>query len=644
MLTRSRFGIASLAVLAAVVLVTYHAALRLNFYGDDYSFVEIAGRSSLAQYLAFYFDPRLQTGWYRPMQGMLFGIEWVLFGGNPVGYHVVNVLVHLANVLLLFALVQTVLQNWRVAFLSALLYAGLPLYGVAVFWPGDVDFLLSFFYLCSILGWVSYLQQGKRRFFVLSFLFFLLALLTKEFGVTLPVMLFLVDRLLLPRSVIASTFVSLRVNSAKQSPTRDTETLAPHASAGVASSRKPLLAMTLPTLARRYAPFAIVYLFYLPLEYYIQSRSVLTNTYGYGITTQIVSNFVQYLAWLTFPWGLPEPLNYVWLFIAILLFGFLALKKKNVPLLFLGIAAILAFLPVTPFPWFFTRYLYLAVMAAAIVAASLVDWGATRFAHARWLAPSASVALVLIGLGNAFGVAAATADFTELGRQTRVPFRDITQRHSTFPNDTYLYFINPPTITSQLSGMFFLRYGAGVHVASDESGNQRANLGEHANAYVIYFDEQRQTREVLVEKQLSIETRPTLPINFAAPIRLEDFELASANVKRDQAIVLLLYWRGLKPIESDYKVAVHLLDANGKVIAQSDQASRRGQSPTSTWTPGALVVDAIQLPLVKDIPLGAYRLEIALYDPTTQQRVALLDTNSPIVVDRIVFEPVHIME
>jgi hypothetical protein len=213
MLTRSRFVIASLAVLAAVVLVTYHAALRLNFYGDDYSFLEIAGRSSLAQYLAFYFDPRLQTGWYRPLQGMLFGIEWVLFGGNAVGYHLVNVLVHLANVLLLFALVQTVSQKWRVAFLSALVYAGLPLYGVAVFWPGDADFLLTFFYLSSLLFWVVHLQQGKRRFFILSFLFFLLALLTKEFGVTLPVMLFLVDRLLLPRSVIASTFASLSVNS-----------------------------------------------------------------------------------------------------------------------------------------------------------------------------------------------------------------------------------------------------------------------------------------------------------------------------------------------------------------------------------------------------------------------------------------------
>ena len=602
MFTRSRIHIAGVAVLAAVVLVTYHSALRLSFYGDDYSFLETAGRSSLAQYLAFYFDPRLQTGWYRPMQGVLFGLEWVLFGGNPAGYHLVNVLVHLANCLLLFALVRVVSQKWRVAFLSALIYAGLPVCSIAVFWPGDADFLLTCFYLCSILSWVLYLQHSKRRFSILSFIFFLLALTTKEFGVTLPVMLFLVDRLLL-RDKIA-----------------------------------------VPMLMRRYAPFAIVYLIYLPLEYYIQSRSVLTNTYGYGVAGYVLSNFVQYLAALAFPWGLPEPITYLWLSIAILGLGYLVLAKKSAPLLFLSLAAALAFLPVTPFPWFFTRYLYLAVMATTIVIALLVELARTRLAHVRAFAPSVSAALALIVLGSAIGVTETAADFAELGRQTRVPFRDISQRYSSFPDDTYLYFINPPTITSQLSGMFFLRYGAGVRVASDESGNQRANLRAHANAYVIYFDEQRRTRELSVDKSLAVDTRPAPPVNFAAPIRLEDFELASAAVRRDQAVVLLLYWRGVKPIENDYTVTAHLIDASGRVIAQSEQMPRRGQAPTRAWAPGSLIVDAIQLPMPLDIPSGMYRLEIALYDPTTQQRVAIVDTRGSVIADRVVIEYLRVAE
>ncbi|MEW5718971.1 MAG: hypothetical protein AB1817_10120 [Chloroflexota bacterium] len=599
--TRSRFILGGIAALAAVIFITYRAALLLNFYGDDYSFLELAGRSSLAQYLAAYFDPRLQTGWYRPMQGMLFGVEWVLFGGTPVGYHLVNVLVHLANCLLLVALVGVVSQKWRVAFLSALLYAGLPLYGVAVFWPGDADFLLTFFYLSAILCWVLYLQRGERRFFVLSFVCFLLALMTKEFGVTLPVMLVLADRLLVRKKI------------------------------------------TLSALARRYVPFLIVYLFYLPLEYYIQSRSVLTNTYGYRVADHVASNFVQYLAWLAFPWGLPEPFNYVWLVAAVLLYGFILSRKKSAPLLFLGIAAVLAFLPVTPFPWFFTRYLYLAVMATATVLAWLIDWTLRQCARARWFAFSASIALMFIVLGNSVGVANAVADFAELGRQTRVPFRDISQRHATFPDDTYLYFINPPTITSQLSGMFFLRYGAGVHVASDADGNRRADLRAHADAYVIYFDEQRRTREIPVAKALSVETRPAVPIDFAAPIRLEDYALASANVKRDQAIVLLLYWRALKPIENDYMVVAQLIDADGKIVAIYEREPRHGAAHTSTWQTGQLVVDAIVLPVAPAAP-GPCRLEFGLDHSTTRQRLSIVDTSRASTGDRIIIEPLRILE
>jgi hypothetical protein len=612
MFSRSRFVIASVAVLTAVVLITYQPALRLNFYGDDYSFLETAGRSSLAQYLAFYFDPRLQTGWYRPLQGMLFGIEWVLFGGNPVGYHLVNLLVHLANCLVLFTLVGVVSEKWRVALLSALIYAGLPLYGVAVFWPGNADFLLTFFYLSSILFWALHLPQGQRRFYILSFVFFLLALTTKEFGVTLPVILFLVDRLLLREK--ASVVMA---SGAKQSPTRDGE---------IASSHKPLLAMTMPMLLRRYVPFLIVYLLYLPLEYDIQSRSVLTNMYGYSIADHVVSNFVQYLAALAFPWGLPEPLNYIGLVVAILVYGFIALKKKSARLGFLAIAAVLTFLPVTPFPWFFTRYLYLAVMASAIAIASLVEWVATRFAHSRWLAPSASAAIALVVLGNTVGSASAAADFAELGRQTRVPFRDLTQRHPTFPDDTYLYFIDSPTITSQLSGMFFLRYGAGVRVASNEHGGVRANLRDHQNAYVIYFDEQRRTRELPVDKQMPIEARPRVPLDFVVPIQLGGFETPSARARRGDAVVVILYWRATGKIEKNYVVSMQLVDGVNHVIVSDASEPHGGTRPTSTWQPGELVVDARVLMLPRDVPVSSdYRIEIELFDSETLQQVEMHD-------------------
>jgi hypothetical protein len=55
-------------------------------------------------------------------------------------------------------------------------------------------------------------------------------------------------------------------------------------------------------------------------------------------------------------------------------------------------------------------------------------------------------------------------------------------------------------------------------------------------------------------------------------------------------------------------------------------------------------VDAIQLSAPNDIPLGTYRLEIALSDPATRQRVAIVDARGSVIADRVVIEYVRVIE
>ena len=52
-LWQRKLALAAGVVIGCVVLITFVPALRLSFYGDDYSFVEKAGRSSLWEYLTF---------------------------------------------------------------------------------------------------------------------------------------------------------------------------------------------------------------------------------------------------------------------------------------------------------------------------------------------------------------------------------------------------------------------------------------------------------------------------------------------------------------------------------------------------------------------------------------------------------------
>ena len=127
-----------------------------------------------------------------------------------------------------------------------------------------------------------------------------------------------------------------------------------------------------------------------------------------------------------------------------------------------------------------------------------------------------------------------------------------------------MYFIDPITpTTGGLSGMFFLRYGRDITV---RNWTEYARLRDHNVSYVYYFDEARRPREILADKNAVPLVAPSLPLDFAVPIRLEGLEVAGTNIPRGSPAVLILYWRGLDKIDRNYTVFVHLLDREVDVI------------------------------------------------------------------------------
>jgi mannosyltransferase len=96
------------------------------------------------------------------------------------------------------------------------------------------------------------------------------------------------------------------------------------------------------------------------------------------------------------------------------------------------------------------------------------------------------------------------------------------------------------------------------------------------------------------------------------------------------AVRLTLYWRAESPVAGKYVVFCHLLDGTGWLRGQQDNPPRQGTFPTSTWTPGEMVIDAYRVPLAPDAPLGEALIEIGMYDPVDGQRVPVwgLDADS----------------
>ncbi len=111
--------------------------------------------------------------------------------------------------------------------------------------------------------------------------------------------------------------------------------------------------------------------------------------------------------------------------------------------------------------------------------------------------------------------------------------------------------------------------------------------------------------------------------SFAGKAELIGYDvtnLAKAG-EPSQGLRLTLYWQSLAPFDRDYTVFVHLLDQNGKTIAQQDQQPQAGNYPTSIWDTGDLIRDDYTLPLPPNSLLAQYHIEMGMYRPDTGERL-----------------------
>ena len=154
----------------------------------------------------------IHVGNWHPMSWLSHMLDCQLFGLNAGGHHLVNVLFHIANTLLLFTFLRSVTgANWRSACVAAL-FAWHPLHVESVAWVAErKDVLSTFFWLLTIITYARFTQSRDARraareksvasfatrdaslLYSLALLFCALAMLSKPMAVTLPFTLLLVD-------------------------------------------------------------------------------------------------------------------------------------------------------------------------------------------------------------------------------------------------------------------------------------------------------------------------------------------------------------------------------------------------------------------------------------------------------------------
>lgn len=126
--------------------------------------------------------------YYRPLLTISLMLNAATSGLNPFSYHLTNLILHIFCVLSLYKLLTLLKTNNITAVLLSLVFAVHPglLHGV-VWIPGRNDVILCLFMLLSLISLVQYINQNKAKFLVYHFLFFILALLTKENAILFPV-------------------------------------------------------------------------------------------------------------------------------------------------------------------------------------------------------------------------------------------------------------------------------------------------------------------------------------------------------------------------------------------------------------------------------------------------------------------------
>jgi len=226
--------------IALVVLACFAPALRCDFivnWDDDQNLLNNVQYRGLSLAHLHWMFTTFHGGHYQPLSWITFAIDYLLWGMQPRGYHLTNVMLHAANALLVYALALALLprkafhtaardaglspRTWqfaatqrgadhrrdaarraasrrRAAAVAALCFAIHPLRVESVAWVTERrDVLSAFFLLLTVLAYIRMVDARPtpawRIWLALSLGSFVLSLLSKAWGMTLPVVLVALD-------------------------------------------------------------------------------------------------------------------------------------------------------------------------------------------------------------------------------------------------------------------------------------------------------------------------------------------------------------------------------------------------------------------------------------------------------------------
>lgn len=189
-----------LAVIGLIAFLSYGSTLYGDFVWDDIHYVQHPLNMGSNPYAFFTWT----SLYYRPFIHLSVALDYCVWHLNPLGYHLTNVLLHALCSLLTFFVALYLLANTPsheeigdkqlktlqtplvISFVAAILFALHPIHTESVAWiSGRTDILTTLFFLLAFLAYLIYVSEGKNTALILSSLFFLFSLFSKENAISL---------------------------------------------------------------------------------------------------------------------------------------------------------------------------------------------------------------------------------------------------------------------------------------------------------------------------------------------------------------------------------------------------------------------------------------------------------------------------
>jgi hypothetical protein len=149
--------------------------------------------------------------------------------------------------------------------------------------------------------------------------------------------------------------------------------------------------------------------------------------------------------------------------------------------------------------------------------------------------------------------------------------------------------------------------------------------------------------------QLSIQAHPgDIPngtaIDFGGEMELIGYELDRRALRQGETSTLTLYWRGKRPMTTNYSISTQFVDESGVKAAQKDAWPLDGAVPTSIWAPGDVVEESRELTVLDGTPPGVYDVYVAVY-PTADPDALLVvtPTGGRLQTDHVVLTTVRVL-